>query len=69
MTFEQPELPKSKRGFASMNQQRRRYVASLGGKKAHANGNAHIFDKETSRAAVAKAWEVRRARAAKQNQG
>lgn len=34
----------SARGFASMDQEKQRRIASLGGKAAHASGNAHEFD-------------------------
>lgn len=40
---------KSKRGFASMSPERRREIASMGGKKAHELGIAHQFTPEEAR--------------------
>lgn len=42
---------KSTRGFASMDQQKQREIASKGGKAAHARGTAHEFDSEEAREA------------------
>ena len=42
---------KSKRGFAAMDEEKQREIASKGGKAAHASGNAHEFDSEEARAA------------------
>ena len=36
--------PASRRGFASMDPERQRQIASRGGKAAHASGNAHQFN-------------------------
>ncbi len=44
----------SKRGFASMDEERQREIASMGGKAAHAKGTAHEFDSEEARAAGSK---------------
>lgn len=41
----------SKRGFASMDPQRQREIASQGGRAAHASGNAHEFTSEEAREA------------------
>jgi len=41
----------SNRGFASMDPQRQREIASEGGKAAHASGNAHEFTSEEARRA------------------
>lgn len=41
----------SLRGFAAMDEQRRREVASLGGRTAHARGRAHRFTPEEARKA------------------
>jgi general stress protein YciG len=43
----------SNRGFASMDPQKQREIASEGGKAAHASGNAHEFDSEEARRAGA----------------
>ncbi len=37
------EKRKSNRGFASMNKEAQRQIASMGGKAAHARGTAHEF--------------------------
>jgi uncharacterized protein len=43
---------KSRRGFASMSPEKRKQVASLGGKAAHTKGTAHEFNSfEASEAA------------------
>src|SRR5262245_54985339 len=42
---------KSNRGFASMDKERQRAIASKGGKAAHAKGTAHEFTPEEARAA------------------
>lgn len=41
----------SRRGFASLTPERRKEIASMGGKAAHAGGNAHQFDSAEGRAA------------------
>lgn len=43
--------PKSRRGFASMDPQRQREIASLGGRTAHQLGKAHEFTPEEAKAA------------------
>jgi general stress protein YciG len=42
---------KSLRGFAAMNPERQREIASLGGRAAHQSGHAHEFNSEEARAA------------------
>ena len=42
---------KSKRGFASMDPQRQREIASKGGRAAHAKGTAHEWSKEEAKQA------------------
>lgn len=42
---------KSKRGFASMDPERQREIASKGGRAAHAKGTAHEWSKDEARAA------------------
>jgi len=44
----------SNRGFASMDPQRQREIASQGGKAAHESGNAHEFTSEEAREAGSK---------------
>jgi general stress protein YciG len=41
----------SQRGFAAMDEQKQREIASKGGKAAHEKGTAHEFDSEEARAA------------------
>lgn len=42
---------KSLRGFAAMDPQRQREIASLGGRAAHQSGHAHEFSAEEARIA------------------
>ncbi|MBL0421429.1 hypothetical protein JI739_13800 [Ramlibacter sp. AW1] len=44
----------SRRGFASMDPERQRAIASKGGKAAHESGNAHQFTSEEARRAGSK---------------
>ena len=44
-------MAKSDRGFASMDREKRRAIASLGGKAAHAKGTAHKWTSEQAREA------------------
>lgn len=44
----------SRRGFASMDPERQRAIASKGGKAAHQSGNAHEFTPEEARLAGSK---------------
>ena len=41
----------SERGFASMDKEKQREIASKGGKAAHEKGTAHEFDSEEAREA------------------
>ena len=41
----------SNRGFASMDPEKQREIASEGGKAAHASGNAHEFNSQEAREA------------------
>ena len=62
----------SHRGFAAMDQQRQREIASMGGKTAHESGHAHEFTSEEAREADRKGGEAshggRGAKAAQQKQ-
>jgi general stress protein YciG len=49
----------SSRGFASMDPQRQREIASEGGKAAHEKGTAHEFTSEEARAAGRKGGQAR----------
>lgn len=51
---------KGKRGLASMSPEKRREIASLGGKAAHVKGTAHQFTSEEGRAAGALGGNRRR---------
>src|ERR1700712_5504982 len=46
--------PSGGRGFAGMDPERQREIASQGGRAAHASGNAHQFTSEEARAAGSK---------------
>jgi general stress protein YciG len=48
----------SKRGFASMDPQRKKEIASKGGRAAHEKGTAHEFSPEEARQAGRKGGEV-----------
>ena len=48
----------SRRGFASMDKQKQREIASKGGKAAHAKGTAHEFTPEEAREAGRKGGMV-----------
>ena len=48
------------RGFASLNQNRRREISSKGGKAAHAKGTAHEWSREEAREAGRKGAVARR---------
>lgn len=47
----QNNTKKSRRGFASMDEDQQREIASKGGKAAHQKGTAHEFDSEEARRA------------------
>lgn len=47
-----------KRGFASMDEDKQREIASKGGEAAHESGNAHEFDSEEARKAGKKGGEA-----------
>ncbi len=49
---------KSNRGFAAMDRQKQREIASKGGKAAHQKGTAHEFTPEEAREAGRKGGEV-----------
>lgn len=51
---------KSRRGFASMDPERQRHIASLGGRTAHEQGRAHRFTSEEASAAGKKGAEARK---------
>lgn len=47
-----------RRGFASMDEDKQREIASMGGKAAHEKGTAHEFDSEEAREAGRKGGEA-----------
>lgn len=51
-------MPDAKRGFAAMNPDQQRKIASKGGKAAHAQGVAHEFSSEEARQAGRRGGEV-----------
>ena len=59
---------RSGRGFAGMDRERQREIASQGGRAAHASGNAHQFTSEEARAAGSKRHANSAARAAEATQ-
>lgn len=48
-----------RRGFAAMDEEEQRKIASEGGKAAHRSGNAHEFDSEEAREAGRKGGVAR----------
>ena len=54
--------PKSRRGFAAMDPDKVREIASKGGKAAHVVGTAHEFTSEEAREAGRKGGLMRQAR-------
>ncbi len=59
----------SKRGFASMDAEKQRRIASKGGRAAHEKGTAHEFTPEEAREAGRKGGEARgRARSSRSKQ-
>lgn len=59
---------KSNRGFASMDPERQRQIASEGGKAAHEKGTAHEFTSEEAREAGRKGGQARSANRKKASQ-
>jgi general stress protein YciG len=57
----------SNRGFASMDPQRQREIASEGGRAAHEKGTAHEFTSEEAREAGRKGGQARSQNRAKNN--
>ena len=53
MADESESKPKGRRGFASMDPNRQREIASKGGKSAHAAGRAHTYSSEEAKVAGA----------------
>lgn len=51
MTTEEKKTTKQRRGFAAMDPEKQREIASKGGKTSHASGKAHEFTPEEARVA------------------
>jgi uncharacterized protein len=49
----------SRRGFASMDEEKQREIASKGGKAAHEKGTAHEFDSKEAQEAGRKGGQAR----------
>ncbi len=54
------ENGKRKQGFASITPERRKEIASIGGKAAHEKGSCHEFSSEEASAAGKKRWANRK---------
>jgi len=52
-------MTNSNRGFASMDEDRQREIASQGGRASHEKGTAHEFDSKEASEAGRKGGEVR----------
>lgn len=50
---------RAKRGFAVLSPEKKREIASMGGKAAHEHGRAHRFTTEEARAAGKKRHQMR----------
>jgi len=60
--FKMPtEIPKSTRGFASMDEIRHREIAAKGGRAAHEKGSAHEFTSPEAKKAAKRGHELRAA--------
>ena len=57
-SINQPQRRTSNRGFASMDPERQRQIASQGGRAAHQKGTAHEFDSEEARGAGRKGGQA-----------
>ncbi|KAB7771802.1 KGG domain-containing protein [Xanthomonas maliensis] len=53
-----PSTNRSRRGFAALDPDKRRALASSGGKAAHASGNAHEFTSDEAREAGRKGGQA-----------
>ena len=58
MSSSNKEGGRSGRGFAGMDEEKQREIASKGGKAAHEKGTAHEFDSEEAREAGRKGGEA-----------
>jgi general stress protein YciG len=63
MTTSTTSTTSTGRGFAGMDRERQREIASQGGRAAHRSGNAHQYTPEEARAAALKGHANAKARA------
>jgi len=61
-----PTQQRQLRGFAAMSPEKKREIAGMGGRAAHASGRAHQFTTEEARAAGKKRHQPRDTDAPKQ---
>jgi hypothetical protein len=54
LNMNEPDVTPKKRGFAALDPERRREIASLGGKSAHQCGHGRQWDSEEAKAASLK---------------
>ena len=54
-----PPPARARRGFAVLSPEKKREIASMGGKAAHEHGRAHRFTSEEARAAGKKRHQLR----------
>ena len=52
--MQEVEANRTERGFAAMDREKQRQIASMGGKAAHAKGTAHEFTSQEAAAAGSK---------------
>jgi hypothetical protein len=64
-----PPPTRAKRGFAVLSPEKKREIASMGGKAAHEHGRAHRFTSEEARAAGKKRHQLRMMAAAQAADG
>jgi general stress protein YciG len=67
--IEEVSVAKEDRGFASMDRQKQREIASKGGKAAHAKGTAHEWTSEEAREAGRKGGMASHRRRKEQSDG
>ena len=58
MEQNQNQVEKSRRGFAAMNPERQREIASRGGRAAHEKGVAHRWDRQQAMTAGKKGGQA-----------
>jgi hypothetical protein len=51
---------KKKMGFSAMSEEKRKAIASKGGKTAHEVGKAYEWDSDTARATSKKGWDEKK---------